>query len=377
MKTTLRQIVCIAVLLTLAGCGGGGGSSSSNSGGGGAPGALEPGGAGLTFDQTAGAAGASVAVSFSSAVAINDVNEVVGFVELTPGAGFIAGYWRVDATGTPSTTPSALPAIPGNTFCAAASIDDAGNAVGQSARGAQRVAVYWPFGGVPVELPALTGAGNSAAYFITQDGTLVAGEAQDAASRTRAVVWVGDGAGNFGLPVVLPVNVFSGGLGISPFSSASAVARVGAEIWVAGEALDGAGVLHAALWRSNDGGILFTAVDLAAAGEVGSAAYGVGAGGQIVGESETAAGFVPVRWVSNGAGGYTRTSLAAAGGAVAVNDNGRAAGWSGSTDLATVWNNTTPATLFSTQSQAYSLNNSLQPLVVGRSGSFGFVKRVN
>jgi hypothetical protein len=69
--------------------------------------------------------------------------------------------------------------------------------------------------------------------------------------------------------------------------------------------------------------------------------------------------------------------LAAAGCAVAVNENGRVAGWSGISDRATVWNGTTPAMLFNTVSQAYSLNNELQPLAVGRVGNQGFIKRIN
>ena len=132
--------------------------------------------------------------------------------------------------------------------------------------------------------------------------------------------------------------------------------------------------------RESNDEVIFTATDLGQAGETGSSAYGVNDNGWIVGESEDAVGFTPIRWEDDGFGGFMRVALAAEGTALAVNDNDRSAGWSGALGVATVWDAATPpaaATLFGTASQAYSLNNDLQPLVVGRNGATGFIKRAN
>ncbi len=98
---------------------------------------------------------------------------------------------------------------------------------------------------------------------------------------------------------------------------------------------------------------------------------------KIIGESDSV--LAPVRWsVSVQGVASVPVSLAASGSAVAINDDGRIAGWSGPGSIATVWNDATPATLFTTAtSQAFGLNNEFQPLVVGRNGDQGFVKRVN
>jgi hypothetical protein len=185
------------------------------------------------------------------------------------------------------------------------------------------------------------------------------------------VAWVANG-GVYGNPIVLPANIFASGVDLSQFSSAAGVAVPGAgEIIVVGEAEAGDGTLHAALWRSTNGGANFSTADLG----VDFIAYAVNSTRQVVGES---AALTPVSWAVDAQGvAAAPVSLAAAGSAVAGNENGRVAGWSGATDLATVWNGTTPATMFATESQAFGLNNDAQPLVVGRAGSAGFVKRVN
>ena len=88
----------------------------------------------------------------------------------------------------------------------------------------------------------------------------------------------------------------------------------------------------------------------------------------------------PITWtITAGGAASAPTSLGATGSAVAVNANSRVAGWigTGTAARATVWNGASATALFSTESQALGLNNDAQPLVVGRSGSQGFVKRVN
>ena len=240
----------VAVALLLAGCGGGGSSGGAGGGAPAVPGALDAGGGGLALTQFSDGLGGTVNVNFSNAVYINDFNEVVGFVEVNPGDPFIAGMWTVNVAGA-TTNVTELPPLAGNTFSAGSAIDDGGNAVGRSSKGALQVAVRWPFGAVvPDELPALA-AGDSAAYNVSSDGTLIVGMAENLAAVTRAVIWVDAGAGFIAPPVVLPVGAFSTAAGPSMFSSASGVARVELQVWVVGEVEDGDGVLHAALWRSN------------------------------------------------------------------------------------------------------------------------------
>ncbi|WP_027713672.1 hypothetical protein [Desulfuromonas sp. TF] len=370
------SVLFLATLL-LAGCGGGGSSSSAppaGGGGGGVAGALDAGGTGVSTGEVADNAGNPVTANFTSALDINDLNQVIGFAEVTAGAPFTAALWTVDAAGDAAIAPAALNPIDGNTFSAAFAIDENGNAVGQSAKGTQLVAVIWPAGATPVQLPALTAAGNSKALAISADGTLIVGEAQDASSRTRGVLWIADTPGVFtAAPTVLPFAAFASGSDLSPFSSASGVARVGdTEILVVGEAEAGNGDLHAALWRSVNGGTTFAASSLG----IDHIAFAVNGARQVVGESD--AGLSPVSWTISDLGvASAPASLATAGSAVAINENGRIAGWSGAASLATVWDGATPVTLSENSGQAYGLNNDAQPLVVGREGAQGFVKRVN
>jgi uncharacterized membrane protein len=370
------SVLFLATLL-LAGCGGGGSSSSAppaGGGGGGVTGALDAGGTGVSTGEVADNAGNPVTANFTSALDINDLNQVIGFAEVTAGNDFTAALWTVDAAGDAAIAPAALNPIDGNTFSAAFAIDENGNAVGQSGKGTQLVAVIWAAGATPAELPALTPAGNSAAYGISADGTLVVGQAQDGTGTTRAVIWTSDAQGAFTAPPAqLPVNTFASGTDLSPFNTASGVAKIGTqEILVVGEAEAGNGDLHAALWRSVNGGATFAAVDLG----LDHIAFAVNGARQVVGESD--ADLSPVSWEISEAGvASAPVSLAAAGSAVAINENGRIAGWSGAAGLATVWDGATPATLSENASQAYGLNNDAQPLVVGREGAQGFVKRVN
>ena len=139
-----------------------------------------------------------------------------------------------------------------------------------------------------------------------------------------------------------------------------------------GEVESGNGIMHAGLWRSVNGGSSFSAVDLGN----DYVAYGVNGNRRVVGESDRDQ--APVAWDISAQGvASAPISLAAAGSAVAINSNGRIAGWTGATSLASVWLGNTPTALYATQSQAYGINNEVQPLVVGRSGNAGFVKRAD
>lgn len=384
----------LSVVLFAVGCGGGGGtgggvgavddrgglanSGTTTTGGTTTAGALDPGGRGLLLDGAVNAQGAAVTVGFASAVAVNDRLQVAGFAETVAGGPVTASLWTVNDTAEPTAAPSALLPRAGSDFSAASGIDQLGAVVGKSSRAGRQVAVLWPAGAsTPVDLPLLSAADTSAAFQISSDGRLIVGEALDATFKPRAVIWVADAQGSFSTaPLVLPVTIFSSGAALSDFSSAYGVARVGSEIWVVGEASDGLGVAHAALWRSADGSV-FNATDLGAAGELASMANAVNAAGQIAGESETAGGVAPILWTATGTGTFQRTSMGASGRALAANDLGRFAGWAGSPGLATLWTGTTPAALYDSESQAYALNGLTQPVVVGRSGAVGFVKRCN
>lgn len=373
MKTMMKPLgILFALTLLLAGCGGGSSSAPAPQ----PPGALEVGGGGLTLDETADDQGGALLVNFSLAVDVNDANDIIGYAEVTQGADFVAALWSVDTNGGVTVTARELSPLTGNSFSAAFALDDNGNAVGQSAAGAQLVAVIWEAGSsTPTALPALA-AGNSKAFGISADGSLIVGEAQEAGTlNTRGVIWVADTQGDFtNPPQVLPfVNVFASDGVQSTFSSASGVARISAtEILVVGEAEAGDGTIHAALWRSTNNGVNFSASSLGA----DHLAYAVNNDRQVVGEND--ADLSPVMWTVSELGvAAAPVSLGTAGSAVAINENGRAAGWSGASPNATVWTGTAPATLYSTESQAYGLNNDVQPLVVGREGGQGFVKRVN
>ena len=377
MKTTLkRQGVLFIAALLLAGCGGGGGGTGGTGGTGGGsvqPGALETGGAGLPIAQVVDATGSTVTANFSSAVAINSEGVVVGLAEVTAGSPFVAALWSVNSTGDASVAPTPLASLVNGGFAAAFAIDEAGSAVGQADNGTNLVAVIWTTPTTPAALPAPPNSGASAAYAISLDGTLVAGEAVVGGS-TRAVLWSATGSAFVTPPTLLPVNIFANGSTLSPFNSASGVARVGSqEILVVGEVERGNGNLHAALWRSVDAGASFSAVDLGN----DYVAYAVNGNRRVVGESDSDQ--APVAWdISDQGVASAPISLGPAGSAVAINSNSRIAGWTGATtSLASVWLGNTPTALFASQSQAYGINNEAQPLVVGRNGNAGFVKRAD
>jgi uncharacterized membrane protein len=340
------------------------------------PGTLDAGGGVVATDQVDNGAGTGTVVTanFTSALDINNLNQVIGIAEVTPGVPFSAALWTVGVDGVATIAPTSLAPLVSGRFAAAFAIDEAGSPVGQADNGSRLVAVIWKNHAAPTALPQLAAAGNYAAYAISDDGNLIVGSAVDVTGTTRAVIWAANEAGVFvAAPTVLPANIFASGADLSPFSAANGIARAGAnEILVVGEAEAGNGTIHAALWRSTNGGAIFTPVDLGAE----HIALAVNSARKIVGENDTT--LAPVSWQVNAQGVVAApVTLADAGSAVAVNENGRVAGWSGASDRATVWNGTTPATLFDTVSQAFALNNDIQPLVVGREGSQGFIKRTN
>ena len=274
MKTSIQLTSAVLVaMLMLAGCGGGGSSGSvgtttpTTPTGPGAPaaGAFDAGGAGVATNLVDNGTGTPVIANFTSALAVNDLNQVIGYAEVTQGALFTASLWTVDADGSATVAPTALAPISTGGFAAAFALDGSGKVVGQAADGSRLVAVIWNNGaGAPTILPQLAAAGNYAAYAISTDGSLIVGEASNATGQNRAVLWMANDAGAFlAAPTVLPTNIFASGADLSRFSSASGVARVGTtEILIVGEAEAGNGNLHGALWRSADGGTSFAAVDL-------------------------------------------------------------------------------------------------------------------
>lgn len=367
MRTAMKLFSLLFMTVLLAACGSSNDATPAAS-------ALAPGGVGLTVTEVQGSA---TPANFVSVVDVNDNNQVVGFAEATTGASFTAALWTVSTTGAATATPSALAPIAGNSFSAAFALDRNGNAVGQSAKGSQLVAVTWRAGATaPTELPPLEATGNSVAFGISDDGAFIVGEAQNAALITRAVIWAATGGSFTNPPVVLPVN-FVGGI----FSSATGVSRVGTQVWVAGEAEEDTGTSHAMLWRSLDGAV-FSATDLSRGGELGSTALAINSSGRVVGESETSAGtFAAVLWAADTAGEFKRTTLASSGTALSINNGGQAVGEAGG--KATAWNTTGllggVTTLFTTASRAYGSNNgdTTGYLVVGVNEGKGFIKKVN
>jgi uncharacterized membrane protein len=400
MKATTKFIGLFFVLtLSLAGCGG---SSSSTPI---VP--LDPGptpdpsptldpGPTLDLGGPEDGTGNPVAITFASAVDINDVNQVVGYVELEEGSPLIAAVWTVDFEGAPTASPVPLAGIATGQFSAAFAIDEPvngdaiGNVVGQAAtgNGIQQVAVIWKTGSsTPTELPRLNlnSSRNSAAFGVSPDGTKIVGLHEKNIGTNlnpnivnRAVLWRADSVAPSGYAIVELPFYIDAPLGdnfvASDYGSGNAVNDAG---WIAGELENRNGRLHAVVWvpDANGGYLAADVLDLRSGGEAGSAAYAINVSNEVVGERETTTGvYHPVLWADPGVA--DPVSLAATGGAVAINEGALIAGYSGTSPRATVWTGiTATASLFATESQAYGVNNG--SLVVGREGSKGFVRRLN
>jgi hypothetical protein len=397
MKTTAKLTgLFFVITLLLAGCGG---SSSSNTVGS----TQDP----PPLDQIDNGEGGTITAVFTSAVDINDANQVVGYAQITDGAPLMAALWTVANDGTPTGTPIALKGLAVGEFNAAFAIDETGtsgsevvlgNIVGQSStgNGIQQVAVIWEAGASePTELPRLNqnSARNSAAFGISPDGTMIVGMHEKNIGTNlnpiiveRPVLWQRDaqtvsGYSIIELPFAIDADAVSPNFTSSAYGVGNAVNDAG---WIAGELENKNGRLHAVIWVPSLGGgyLAADAIDLRSGGEEGSAAYAINAANEVVGEREGDPGvFEPTLWTHDGGtpGEFKFTSLAADGSAVAINENGIIAGWVGTGALAraSVWEGNTTTNLFTTESQAYGMNNVDEPMVVGRNGSIGYVKKAN
>lgn len=370
----------IAAMFAVAGCGGGGGGgTSADVDGDGVPNAQDafPDDATRFSSFTTKQLTALTGGIFSAAVGINSNLKVVGMSD--NGLQEIRGVvWTVTADGT-QTDQVRLKPIGSNSYSAAYGINDAGIAVGESSKGSDTVAVYWPSGATastePTELRLLGASGPSAAYSITTSGLKV-GEALDSGGRMAAVIWPSSTA----LPTAL------GGLATDASSAAYAISDNGD---VVGESEVPGGAVHAAIWRVDGNGVPATGpTDLGTLpGHVNSAALGVARlpSGKvvIVGESESAAGEIrAVMWQEGLVFGYNITDLGPSGGkgsAAAISTAGLIAGWADATgSLATVWHalHTTPTMSAGTSadlffSQGYGVNSA--GFVVGLSNDRAFI----
>jgi uncharacterized membrane protein len=328
MKKYSLLLASLAVTLTisLAGCGGGGGGGNSDKDGDGIPNAQDA----FPNDATKFASFAKVDLlalqgsTFSSAVAINDTNMIVGAANDVQGDTHPV-LWKV--TGT-TATPADRLEITSN-FGAAYDLNNGGDTVGEEANAtAGRNAVIWlatagtPTGASPLVLTPVVGAQFSAAYGINNARRIV-GESQSA-SVTKAVTWTLAGAGAAATPSQPNM------LGEPAGGTASSAYFIGEDNRIVGEYTVN-GTPHGILWNlSADGATTASMIDLPPlAGDAESVAYGINADGRIVGESTSAAGVV--RGVTWTLAGTVATPAALGttgeGNALAINDSGRLAGW--------------------------------------------------
>lgn len=369
---TFRQLMfglVVTMSLALAGCGGGGGggggATSSDLDGDGIPNAQDA----FPNDATQFASFTVTQLTvpnnslFSSAVDINTGRQVVGFSDTGSGQQEVrAQLWNVAANGTPS-APVELSPIAGNSYSAAYGINNAGVVVGESSKGADTVAVFWPAGSAtPTELQLLTASGPSAAYRINTAGRIV-GEARNAGGNMVPVMWTNTAAA----PVQLPL--LSGGTrGAAYFISADGTKIVG-------ESENSSGNMRAVVWEVNTNGTVDNPDDLGVlTGHDSSTAFGINAAGQIVGESESATGEVhAVLWTPGILFGYNIKDLSAAGAkgsAAAISDAGLIAGWIDTTgSLASLWHALNAANATSPLSNPLSASsNTSQTLAVNSAG---------
>lgn len=354
-------VVLVAAALMLAGCGGGG---SGGSGGGGTPtGSTDtPGG---TLDSGVSLTAVNDAVLFALPAAINDNNLIIGSAETAAGGILQPVKWRINPDGSVATAAEALQPLVAGGFAAAMDVNDTDVIVGiaANAAGASRAVVWSPGVAVPSSLPLLIPGGFTAAYAINNGGRIV-GEAETADGDIVAVRWDRNPTtGALTGPLALP----GGGEG--------AAYAINANGDIAGEHIATTGESGAVVWRlENDA---YVRTDLASlAGFPQATALGISnaAAGPIVVGMVAGAGadgaFQAVQW--DLAAGTTPTQLGSAdSSAEAVNDAGIAVG--DQNDRAYQWSPSGQA-LFTASSAAYDINNN--DLIVGRSGSQGFVKLV-
>lgn len=386
MRTYTHKMVILvaAASLALAGCGGGGGGTPAAPAA--TPGIDAPGGIVIapienptpapTPENPAPQPGV-----FALPSAINNNNQIVGVAEAVLGGLLKPAFWQVDNLGATSVAPSTLAAMTADGFAAAFGLNNDGvivGVVGTATAGINRAAVWSNKDASPTQLPLLAPGRPSAAYGISPSGRII-GTAENSDLLLQAVRWERAANGSVTGPFVLP--------GV-PAGWESEAYAINENNTIAGELIDADGISRAVLWQFN--GTTYERLDLPAiVGFANAIAFGLNtpAAGQpllVVGEvsddgvgGETHA----ARWSVNGAtitasdlGNNNRGSSA-----VAVNTAGLTVGYEESVadvQQASVWATPTlKSILVETDSQAFGVNNN--NLVVGRSGTQGFVKRVN
>lgn len=379
MRNHIGKLLFLAAAasLTIAGCGG---SSSSPA----APGVGVNAPAGIIVTAIDDGEPNNAPGTFALPAAINDINQIVGTAEGVAGGILKPALWLVDDEGSATVAPSALATI-ANGFAAANNLNSAGVIVGMAANvdSSIRAVVWADKDSAPALLQGLAAGGFAAAYGINDSGSIV-GSAENSAGLLRAVRWQRSDEGALTGPFTLP--------GVPAGWEAEAYA-VNAENHVVGEMIDAEGIAQAVLWRwtppAGDIPGNYAPVFLGMGNLTGfdhAMALDLASGEPLVVVGEVAddgnGGLSQaVRWVVDGTT-VTFTNLGAAdrsSSAAAVNTAGRVAGWesnASAVSLATVWNKTPGKTaLLNTSSQAFGINDN--NLVVGRSGSAGFVKKVN
>lgn len=389
MKRYWRLMVCLlAVLaLSLAGCGGGGG-------GGGGGGVVDSDGDGIPDAQDAFPNDAArfvamgkidlpglQASSFSSAMAVNDSNLIVGTANDSTGDVHPVFWSLTGATASQASRLEMLTGAASPVFGAAFGVNNLGDTVGESEDGTGgRQAIFWqgtggsPVSASPTSLPALTGALFSAAYDVNSSRRVV-GESQSG-GLTKAVTWLVTISGTTVTPGAAVM------LGEPSGGTSSSAYFIGESNQIVGEYTTASGAVHGILWTLNAAGAVATMVDLPPlAGDLESVAYGLNDAGQIVGESSSATGSKGVLWTVSGTTATAALLGSPAGGegiVLAINDSGRLAGWTaptvGGPATGAMWDLRNP-TLFDNVlaafSQGYAINNGGN--VVGMADNAAFV----
>lgn len=383
MKKTRNLFFVLVLALTVGmwGCGRGGGGTptAEDIDGDGVPNLQDPFPSDATRFTAFGAPRVLEGVAgsgFATAVSINNNRQVVGMSD-NAGQEMRAVIWNVSADGTPSPAAELHP-IAGNSYSAAYGIGDSGVAVGESAKGADYVAVLWPASSqTPSELSLGDLATPAAAYGINA-GNGIVGEATRN-GKVVPVYWTSPTA----VPVQLPL------LGGGTTGTAYFIDAAGGKI--VGESENSGGRMRAVLWKVEPDGTVGNPTDLGVlSGHDRSAAFGINGSGYIVGESENGSGEVrAVLWSETSLlgipTGFKATDLGSPGtrsAAFAINDLNIIAGWRDAPgSLASLWHalnalNVSPAvsnTAFDSTSftQAYGINGA--GIVVGLSADRGFV----
>lgn len=382
------------LVLSLAGCGGGGGGGGGGAGGGG--GVADADGDGIPDAEDAFPADVTRFISlakvdlpglqgttFSSAVAVNDSNLIVGTANDNANDVHPVIWSLTGAVASQATRLEMLPGGVAPVFGAAFGVNNTADAVGESEDGSgNRQAIFWlgsggsPSAASPTILPALTGAAFSAAYDINS-GRRAVGESQSG-SITKAVTWTVAVTGTTITPSAATM------LGEPAGGTASSAYFIGEGNQIVGEYTTSSGAVHGILWTLDAAGAVTGRVDLPPlTGDTESVAYGINDAGQIVGESSTATTTRAAVWTVSGTPAIATAALLGnpANGeanALAINDSGRLAGWTapsvGGAATTAVWdlrNRTLFNNVLASFSQGYGINNG--GTIVGMANNAAFV----